>query len=109
MAVPGDRSGGDPPDVPLAAAAVERGVGVEDLLPGAAARDADAVVVPRDGGAVAGDQDPIAGVLPLAEKADDALLGVVHIGPGEAIGLAIPLVEGRLTTVGGVEVADPSP
>src|SRR4029453_16385993 len=55
-AVPGDRGGVDAAEVAHSAAGVVLRVGVEDLAPAAVAVDADAVVLARDGGEVAGDQ-----------------------------------------------------
>src|SRR4051794_11379559 len=105
MAVPVDRGGRGAADIPLAAAAVEGGVAVEQLGPVAAPGDADAVIVLRVGREIADDQGEFAARPRLAEHAEDAVLGIVAVDPLEAVRLAIELVQRRLAAIERVEVA----
>src|SRR5690606_9338535 len=85
-AAPGHRRRLDAPEVALPAPAVLYRVAVEDFLPGATLRDAQAVVVARDRREVEDGHDALFAVQVFPHEAEDALLGVVGLDPLEALG-----------------------
>src|SRR5690242_10840476 len=68
------------------AAAVERGIAVQELAPVAAARHADAVIVPRNGREVANHEQRRHALAGLAQEREHALLPVAALHPAEPIG-----------------------
>src|SRR5260221_11795887 len=91
-----------------AAAAIHRGIGVEELAPVAAARHAEAVVFPRHGSEVADHQDRRRALVALAQERDDALLPVAALHPAEAVVGEILLVQRRLLAQHAVQVRYPA-
>src|SRR5262245_28679218 len=78
--------------VPDIAAAVESGIGVEDLVPGPGKRNPDAIVAVDFGGEVDHHQTACLRLASLAQPGEDATVGVVHDQPLESGLLAIKLV-----------------
>ena len=108
MAVVRHGLGGAAAEVTDVAATVDRGVGIEHLLPVAGARNADAVARAGLGGEVAADDDEIRGVAIAAKVGEDALVGVVAVDPLEAGRIAVELVQRRRVRVEPVQVAHQS-
>ena len=81
-----------------AGAAEGLGVAVEDLVPGAAAGHAQAVVLARHRREVADHQHRLA-VARLAQEGDHAVVGVVGIDPFEAVAGEVELVQRGLAAV----------
>jgi hypothetical protein len=87
-------------------AAILLGIAVKQLGVRDGVGYADAVLRPRDGGEVGGEQHGVARVPGLAEEGDDALLAVVHLQPVEPDRLEVGLEQRRLRPVEPVEVLE---
>src|SRR5262249_15082507 len=103
---PLQRAGRTP--VPDIAAAVNGGIGVEDLVPGAGKRNLDAIVAVDFGGEVDNDQTALLRLASFAQPGEDAAVGVVHHQPLESGRLAIQLVQSRHHAVQTIEIPDQS-
>src|SRR5688572_15888178 len=106
-AVRGQRIRLYPTEIAHAAAAVDRGVAVEELAPVTAARNADGVVLARNRREVAHHQH-LGAVARLAQEADDARFDVASVYPFEAARGKVELVQRRLAAMDAVEVAYPA-
>src|SRR3954465_2066202 len=106
LAVPGLRVGLDPAEVADAAAAIGLGVAVQDLLPAAGLRHADAIIQAGQGGEVEDDEHRRR-IVGLAQERDDALLPVRSADPLEAVLRKILFVQGRFRSIGAVQIAHP--
>ena len=87
-------------------AAVVCGVGVEDFLVEAGARDADDIAFTDDGSGVEDDDDKVVGSFAVSEEGKDAIVAVVAIDPFEAVPVEIDFVEGRFGGEGVIEISD---
>src|SRR5206468_7461716 len=87
--VPGTGFGRPPADVADVAAAVEGGIGVEDLAPEPGCREAEPVVVADNGREVADADEEIGRTVAVANEGDHVALGVAALEPGEAGGVAV--------------------
>ena len=102
--VAGDRVALNDAAVAGVAAVVMHGVGVELFTPAAGLVDAKTILMTRDRGEVAGDDNFVA--RPVATNKDKyRTLMVVHHQPFEAVGIEIQLVQRFMVTIGMVEVA----
>src|SRR4029079_11794930 len=93
--------------IALSAPAVDGRVAVQHLAPESAARHAEYVVAARHRREVAGDQQRAAFAGGKAQKAYDAVLGVVGIAPGKPGGIEIALILRGRRAVAAIEVAHP--
>src|SRR5690348_9487493 len=86
------------------AAAVNRGVAVQELGVVTLLRHADAVLGARNRREVEHHDEVLAAVARVAHHRDDAVLVVVAVDPAEARGLEVDLMEGALRLVMPVEI-----
>src|SRR5438552_11015996 len=102
MAAPlrGDRRSFDTAKIAHVAPAVDLRIAVEQFAPPSALRHADDIVEPRHRREIAHGDDRRA-VARLAQKTDDALIGVAKVDPLETGALEIRLVERRLHPIKG--------
>src|SRR5690242_9654714 len=102
-----DWRGGFAAEIPLAAAAVQRGIAVKHFLPATAAREPYAIVVTRHRREVADYCQRLLRRFASPHKADDARFPVAGIDPLKAGLAAIELVHRRLAAIESVQIADP--
>ena len=93
-------------DIPDIAAAVMRGVRIENLAPFAGERHPDAVIVIDVRRKIHDDEAARAGVVALADPGEHVAVGVVGDDPFEAGLVAIQLMQRRQRAIKPVEVAD---
>ena len=79
-----DRNGFKTPEVALPASAIQFRIAVQNLLPESAVRNANAVVVPRDGSKIENHDDRLMTGFPSAHEADYAAVCIVAIDPFES-------------------------
>src|SRR5262245_54606397 len=94
--------------VPDIAAAVNGGIGVEDLVPGPGKRNLDAIVAVDFGGEIDHDQTALLRLASFAQPGEDTAAGVVHDQPLESARFAIQLVQCRQRAVQTIEIPDQS-
>ena len=104
LVLPGDRAGLDAAEVADVRAAVEAGVGVDDLAPGARAWQPEPVSLARDRRQVGDEDDDALVVGRLAGEGEDVRVGVVGLDPPEARVVVVELPQGGFGLVGVVEV-----
>src|ERR1700735_2062089 len=92
--------------VPPPGAAVYLRVGIDDLAPKPARGNADEKILPRHGRKIAHDQQRRPAVSRLAQKRDNAHLGIADIHPLEALRREIHLVQGRFAAIDAIQIAD---
>ena len=102
----GERHGVHAAEVTAAAAPEMLGVGIEDLLPEATMRNADAVVVARDRRKVQRDDDALGRRPALAQEGEGVVFGIVRIDPLEARRRAFGCVQGGLAAIEVIEIAE---
>src|SRR5262249_56877735 len=95
----------DRPGIAEVAAAIDRGVAVEDLPPAAAPRHPDRVVVADLRSEIDDDDAGRALVARLALPGEHAAVGIVGDDPLESCGLAIELMERGHRAVESIEIA----
>jgi len=106
LVVPGLGDGAAAGSIHETAAAVSRGVGIDDLAIEARLRDADAVIGERDGSEVAHHHQMVRVVARVADKSDDGMVGVVEINPLKARGIEIHFMQGAFGAVQVIQVSD---
>src|SRR6266566_8083464 len=94
--------------VPDIAAAVERGIAVEDLTPSPRERNLDAVVAVDLGGEVHHHQATLVRLASFSQPREHAAFGVMHDQPLEPGILRIEVVQSRYRPVKTIEIADQS-
>src|ERR1700722_3817714 len=105
-AVSAHRDGFDCAQVAPSGAAVYLRVGIDDLAPKPARGNADEKILPRHGRKIAHDQQRRPAVSRLAQKRDNAHLGIADIHPLEALRREIHLVQGRFAAIDAIQIAD---
>ena len=93
-------------DVPDIAAAIMRGIRIENLVPLAGKRHADPIVVIYVRRKIHDNQTTRAGVAALADPAEHVAVGIVGDDPFEARGVAVHLMQRRQGAIQPVQVAD---
>src|SRR5262249_51116604 len=96
----------DAPAVPDVAAAIDPGIGVENLAPASEERNFHPVIPIDLRGEIDHDEATLVGLTALAQPGEDAAVGVMHDQPFETGGIAIELVQRRQAAVEAIEIAD---
>src|SRR5262249_36234745 len=94
--------------VPDIAAAVERGIAVEDLAPRPRKWHFDAIIAIHLGGEVHHHQATVVRLVSLSQPREPAAFGIMHDQPLEPGIFAIEFVQGRYRPVKPIEIADQS-
>ena len=95
--------------VALTRAAIQRCIAVEDLVPAAATRHADLIVVTRHRSEVQDDDDDIIrSRLRFPHDADDAVFRVAAIDPVEAFRRHVQLVQRWRVAIRAIQILDPA-
>src|SRR4030042_672007 len=104
----GDRCVFKASEVSVILTAINSPIAVEDLSPEAPTRDSYPVILSRNRGEVADDENDIRCRSTFPDETDDAFLPVVKVNPLEAIRSKIDLVHRRFRSVEVVQIFDPS-
>ena len=104
--MPAGRIGRDGPEIADAAAAIVGGIGVDQLLPLAGFRHADAIAAARHRREIADHRDRPIPVAALAQIGEDRVLGILGVDPLEAGWIAIVPVQRRGYRIGVPEAGE---
>ena len=102
-----DRCGFKTSKISLATPTVQGGIAVEGFFPETASWDPYSVVISRNGGQIANDEEKIPRASSLPQKANNAFFPIMKIHPLKTFLSKIQLMDGRFGSVEVIEVSDP--